>query len=65
MIPVNKPYLPAFSKYSKYLEQAYARNWLTNNGPLVQELKLRLEDYLGVKKLNACCQRHTVYATRL
>ncbi|GAA0670444.1 DegT/DnrJ/EryC1/StrS family aminotransferase [Rheinheimera tangshanensis] len=51
MIPVNKPYLPAFSKYSKYLEQAYARNWLTNNGPLVQELKLRLEDYLGVKNL--------------
>lgn len=51
MIPVNKPYLPNFSKYSKYLEQAYTRNWLTNNGPLVQELKLRLEDYLGVKNL--------------
>lgn len=51
MIPVNKPYLPAFDKYTKYLERVYAKAWLTNNGPMVQELKLRLEDYLGVKNL--------------
>lgn len=51
MIPVNKPYLPSFTNYSKYLERAYAKTWLTNNGPLVQELKLRLEDYFGVKNL--------------
>lgn len=51
MIPVNKPYLPAFEKYTKYLERVYEKAWLTNNGPLVQELKIRLEDYLGVKNL--------------
>lgn len=51
MIPVNKPYLPAFEKYTKYLERVYDKAWLTNNGPLVQELKARLEDYLGVKNL--------------
>jgi dTDP-4-amino-4,6-dideoxygalactose transaminase len=51
MIPVNKPYLPAFNKYSKYVERVYENGWLTNNGPLVQELKSRLEDYLGVKNL--------------
>jgi dTDP-4-amino-4,6-dideoxygalactose transaminase len=51
MIPVNKPYLPAFDKYSKYVSRIYEKTWLTNNGPLVQELKLRLEDYLGVKHL--------------
>ena len=51
MIPVNKPYLPSFEKYTRYLERAYAKAWLTNNGPMVQELKLRLEDYLGVKNL--------------
>lgn len=51
MIPVNKPYLPAFEKYTKYLERVYNKAWLTNNGPLVQELKARLEDYLGVKNL--------------
>lgn len=51
MIPVNKPYLPAFGKYTKYLERVYEKAWLTNNGPLVQELKIRLEAYLGVKNL--------------
>lgn len=51
MIPVNKPYLPAFSKYTQYLERVYTKAWLTNNGPMVQELKLRLEEYLGVKNL--------------
>ena len=51
MIPVNKPYLPVFDSYTKYLERAFAKAWLTNNGPLVQELKVRLEDYLGVKNL--------------
>jgi dTDP-4-amino-4,6-dideoxygalactose transaminase len=51
MIPVNKPYLPAFEKYTKYLEGVYAKAWLTNNGPMVQELKVRLEEYLGVQHL--------------
>ncbi|MBV2127808.1 DegT/DnrJ/EryC1/StrS family aminotransferase [Arsukibacterium indicum] len=51
MIPVNKPFLPAFEKYTRYLEKVYAKAWLTNNGPMVQELKVRLEDYLGVKNL--------------
>lgn len=50
-IPVNRPYQPPFAEYQKYLEQAYERNWLTNNGPLVQQLKERLEAYLGVKNL--------------
>jgi dTDP-4-amino-4,6-dideoxygalactose transaminase len=50
-IPVNRPYQPPFAQYQGYLEQAYARNWLTNNGPLVQQLKERLEAYLGVKNL--------------
>jgi dTDP-4-amino-4,6-dideoxygalactose transaminase len=51
MIPVNKPYLPKIDKYSKYIERVYDNAWLTNNGPLVQELKVRLEEFLGVKNL--------------
>ena len=51
MIPVNKPYLPDLGKYQRYIEGIYDRAWLTNNGPMVQELKARLEDYLGVKHL--------------
>ena len=51
MIPVNKPYLPDLGKYKDYIVGIYERAWLTNNGPLVRELKARLEDYLGVKNL--------------
>lgn len=50
-IPLNKPYLPKFSKYQKYLKIMYENVWLTNNGPLVQEFSQRLANYLGVKYL--------------
>lgn len=51
MIPVTKPYLPNRGKLNQYLDGIYERNWLTNNGPLVQELTSRLEEYLGVENL--------------
>jgi dTDP-4-amino-4,6-dideoxygalactose transaminase len=51
MIPVTKPYLPSREKLNKYIDGIYERNWLTNNGPLVQELTRRLEEYLGVENL--------------
>ncbi len=51
MIPVTKPYLPEKSRYLGYISRCYENCQLTNNGPLVQELKARLEDYLGVQNL--------------
>lgn len=51
MIPVTKPYLPNREKLNQYLDGIYERNWLTNNGPLAQELTSRLEEYLGVENL--------------
>lgn len=51
MIPVTKPFLPDRAKLNQYIDGIYERNWLTNNGPLVQELTQRLEEYLGVKNL--------------
>jgi len=51
MIPVTKPYLPDRKKLDKYIDGIYERGWLTNNGPLVQELTKRLEEYLGVENL--------------
>ncbi|MET4001088.1 DegT/DnrJ/EryC1/StrS family aminotransferase [Marinobacterium sp. MBR-109] len=51
MIPVTKPYLPDREKLNKYLDGIYERQWLTNNGPLVQELTRRLEEYLRVDNL--------------
>ena len=51
LIPLNKPYLPSFAKYTKYLATMYDNVWLTNNGPLLKELTVRMEEYLGVKNL--------------
>ena len=51
MIPVTKPHLPEIGRYISYIERCYQNNQLTNNGPLAQELKARLEEYLGVQNL--------------
>ena len=51
MIPVTKPYLPDQQKYIQYIAGIYERQWLTNNGPLVQEFEQKLKDYLKLKNL--------------
>ncbi|TDT43462.1 dTDP-4-amino-4,6-dideoxygalactose transaminase [Halospina denitrificans] len=51
MIQVTKPFIPDRKTLDKYLDGICERAWLTNNGPLVQELTQRLEDYLGVQNL--------------
>jgi dTDP-4-amino-4,6-dideoxygalactose transaminase len=51
MIPVTKPFLPPQSEYQSYLDGIWQRNWLTNNGPLVNELELKLKDYLQLPHL--------------
>lgn len=51
MIPVTKPFFPNREKLDKYIDGIYERQWLTNNGQLVQELTCRLEEYLGVENL--------------
>jgi len=49
--PIVRPVLPPLSEYQKYIESVFQRNWLTNNGPLHQELESRLSDYLQVNNL--------------
>jgi dTDP-4-amino-4,6-dideoxygalactose transaminase len=51
MTNVTKPFLPPIAEYEKYLAGIWDRVWLTNNGPLVNELELRLKEYLGVDHL--------------
>ncbi|WP_432709919.1 DegT/DnrJ/EryC1/StrS family aminotransferase [Pedobacter sp.] len=51
MIPVTKPFLPKIHDFEEYIHSIWERQWLTNNGPLVNELELRLKDYLDVKHL--------------
>lgn len=48
MINVTKTYLPPQAEYMKYLEGIWERNWVTNQGPLVQELEHRLQAFLDV-----------------
>lgn len=50
-IPVTKPFLPPRQEYDQYIDGIWNRNWLTNNGPLVNDLELRLKDYLGLNHL--------------
>lgn len=51
MINVTKPFLPPRDVYDKYLDGIWKRNWITNHGPLVNELELRLKNYLNVPHL--------------
>lgn len=51
MINVTKTWLPNKKKYIKYIDKIYSSGWITNNGPLVQELEERLAEYLGVKNI--------------
>ena len=51
MIPVTKPFLPKAKEYDDYVHSIWERQWLTNNGPLVNELELKLKKYLQVEHL--------------
>lgn len=51
MIPVTKPFLPPQNEYQEYLDGIWKREWLTNMGPLANELELKLKKHLGVQHL--------------
>ncbi len=42
MIPVTKPFLPPQAIYQSYLDGIWKRQWLTNMGPLANDLELKL-----------------------
>jgi dTDP-4-amino-4,6-dideoxygalactose transaminase len=51
MIPVTKPFLPPLAEYEHYVKGIWERNWLTNNGPLVNELEMKLKEFLRLDHL--------------
>ncbi|WP_027394467.1 DegT/DnrJ/EryC1/StrS family aminotransferase [Aquimarina latercula] len=51
MINVTKPFLPPLEEYNNYVNDIWGRNWLTNNGPLVNKLESALKDYLELENL--------------
>ncbi|MEN3929498.1 DegT/DnrJ/EryC1/StrS family aminotransferase [Microvirga sp. W0021] len=50
-INVTKPYFPPLEDFQKFIKGIWHREWLTNNGPLVNELELSLKDWLGLDHL--------------
>jgi dTDP-4-amino-4,6-dideoxygalactose transaminase len=51
MINVTKPFLPPQVEYEMALKEVWRRGWLTNNGPLVNELEMNLKEYLNLDHL--------------
>lgn len=51
IINVTKTHLPPLEEFIAHLEKIWSRNWVTNYGPVVQELEERLKNYFGVKHL--------------
>jgi dTDP-4-amino-4,6-dideoxygalactose transaminase len=51
VIPVTKPFLPPKEIVYEFLDEVWRRQWLTNNGPLVNELELKLKEYLNLSHL--------------
>jgi len=51
MILVTKPFLPPQEEYEQYLAGIWQRQWLTNMGPLANELELKLKDFLRLNHL--------------
>lgn len=51
MIPVTKPFLPPKHEFDTLVNGIWDRNWLTNNGPLANELELLLAEYLKVDRV--------------
>ncbi|MEM1327399.1 MAG: DegT/DnrJ/EryC1/StrS family aminotransferase [Bacteroidota bacterium] len=50
MITVTKPFMPPRAIYQQYLDKIWERQWLTNNGKLVQRLEQEISNFLGIQQ---------------
>ncbi len=55
---VTRPLLPERQLLSRYIERIYSSKWLTNKGPLHDELSEKLKEYLGVKNISLTVNGH-------
>ena len=51
MINVTQAFIPPIEEYTSFLDRIWSSHWLTNRGPLVQDLEAKLKDYLDVDNL--------------
>lgn len=52
---VGRPNIGSREAFLKYAEEMFDRRWLSNNGPLVQELEQKVADYHQVQHCIAMC----------
>lgn len=57
-ILVTHPYMPPKETVMKYLDSLWKTRWLTNNGPLVQELEFKLKEKLSVDNIVVFANGH-------
>lgn len=57
-ITVTRPKLPNFHLYLTYLEKIWSKKWLTNNGPIHEEFKEELKQYLTVNQVELFTNGH-------
>jgi len=50
MINVTKSFLPPIEEYKRLIDRIFESNWLTNYGPLANELEEKIGKYLNVTK---------------
>lgn len=58
-ILVTRPTLPPFEEYTSLIHQVWENRWLTNSGPLHEQLKSNLKAYLNVQNLSLFTNGHS------
>ena len=57
-IPVTRPSLPPFEEYTSLIKSIWENRWLTNAGPLHQQLEENLKEYLRAPYLSLYTNGH-------
>src|SRR5690242_14001071 len=54
-LPVGRPDIGSHQRFMQYARDILERQWLSNNGPLAQQLEREVAEYLGVRHCVAMC----------
>lgn len=65
MIPVTQTFLPPIEEYNSYVQRAFNNGWLTNRGELVNELEVKLAEFLFLKESSILCVNNGTIALQI
>ena len=55
MVNVSKTFLPPIEDFISHVQRAYSNGWLTNRGELIQELEIKISDFLELQNSKVLC----------